>query len=183
MATGHGWFGNHRTLKEQMLGLAPALAEVKGKTVLDAGTAEGNIALEFVLAGAARVDAFDNNPGYVCEAQNKAWGRQLPRGVMRVKEGDINLGLPDGFGPRYDIVLALAIIHKAADVIATTRILAEACAGLMVIRLPLGSDGAFKAKYGGTTCDLRVELPELGLSLERTEPGPREELVQYWRRT
>lgn len=180
MSTGQGWFENHRTVKEQMLGLAPAMAEAKGKTVLDAGSAEGHIAFEFVRAGAARVDAFDNNHGYVCEAENIAYRRA--RGAMRAKYGDINLGLPDGFGPRYDIVLALAIIHKAADVTVTTRMLAEACAGLLVVRLPLGSEGAFKAKYGGTTCDLNVEMPALGFALERTEPGPRGELVMYWRR-
>lgn len=181
MSAGHGWFGNHRTLKEQMLGLAPALAEAKGKRVLDAGAAEGLISVEFVKAGAAKVDAFDNNQSYITEGQWHSWSGR-GKGFMRFKPGDINVGLPDGFTGPYDIVLALAILHKAQDVAVSTRMLSEACGGLLVIRLPVGSTGVLEAKYGDSSCDLHQELPGLGFSLERTEQGPRTELVQYWRR-
>lgn len=181
MTTGHGWFGNHRTLKEQLLGLAPALAEAKGKLVLDAGAAEGLIAVEFVAAGAKRVDAFDNNQSYITEGEWHA-RKGRGRGVMRMRYGDINVGLPDGYSPPYDIVLALAILHKAQDVAVSTRMLAEACGGLLVIRLPIGSTGVLEAKYGDSSCDLAVEMPALGFALERAEQGPRSELVQYYRR-
>lgn len=165
-----------------MLGLAPALAEAKGKTVLDAGCAEGLISVEFARAGATHVDAFDNNRDYICEAQHNA-RRVAPHGVMRVRHGDVNLALPDGFRNNYDIVLALAIIHKAQDVPPATRLLAEACGGLMVIRLPHGSTGLIEAKFGDSVCDLLVEMPAAGFRLERSECGPRDEVVQYWRRS
>lgn len=179
MTTGHGWFGNHRSLKEQMMGLGPALEESNGKAVLDAGCAEGHIAVEFAKAG-ARVDAFDNNPGFVVDAESAA--RKHAKGAVRVKAGDINVGLPDPFGPAYDVVLALAILHKAESVYRSTKMLADACSGLMVVRLPKGSTGMLRAKFGPSWCDLNIEMPNLGFHLERTESGPRGELVQYWRR-
>lgn len=177
---GQGWFGNHRTLGEQMLGLGPAISEAKGKRVLDAGAAEGLIALEFVKAG-AKVDAFDNNRDYVYEGDRQA--RRHGGGAMRMRWADLNVALPEAYVPPYDIVLALAIIHKARDVGQATQLLAGACSGLLVVRLPRDSKGMIKAKFGDSRCDLAVEMPALGFKLERKERGPRGELVQYWRLT
>jgi SAM-dependent methyltransferase len=170
-----GWFGNHRSLEEQMKGLSKAVIECKGKTVLDAGCAEGDIGLEFMKAGAKLVHAFDNNPGFVEEAQDKAVEG------MQVWFGNIN-EFPKWLDPEYDIVLALAIIHKAQDVRRATKYLAGKAKDLLVVRLPFGSEGFIKAKHFPTACDVRVELPGLGFTLEETVEGPRKEWVQYWRR-
>jgi SAM-dependent methyltransferase len=171
-----GWFGNHRSLQEQMEGLGPALAECKGKRVLDVGCAEGWIALEFYKAG-GKVDAFDNNVDYASSARRNTSGR------VRVRLHDMNEGLPKGMRGPYDIVLALAVLHKAPDIPRAVKLLAGVCSSLMVIRLPYGSTGFLNAKHGDSTCDLLTVMPEHGFNLERTEQGPREELVQYYRRT
>jgi SAM-dependent methyltransferase len=168
------WFDGERSLKEQMLGLEHALAEAKGRTVLDAGCAEGLIGIAFAKAGAT-VIAFDNNPDMIRSAERRGCG---VRG-FRAQHGDLNVGLP---GMDYDIVLALAVLHKAENVESATRRLANAARRLMVVRLQHGSVGEVWAKHGGTRCDLREMLPGMGFRLEIEEPGPREELVQYWRR-
>jgi SAM-dependent methyltransferase len=173
---GDGWFGNHRSLKEQMMGLKPVLAECKGKRVLDVGCAEGLIALEFAKAG-AKVDAFDNNAGF---AHTAITNSRRMRGAVRVRCADMSNGCP--FKGRYDIVLALAVLHKALNIPAAVAVLTGVCDDLMVIRLPYGSTGFLTAKHGGSTCDLLTEMPVHGFRLERTEPGPRDEVVQYWRR-
>lgn len=171
------WFNGHRSLAEQMKGLGPVLSECVGKRVLDVGTAEGLIAVEFVKAGAV-VDAFDNNATYAAAAAELA---SKTKG-LRAKWADMNEGLPAFLRPPYDIVLALAVLHKARDVRATTLLLAGACSDLLVIRLPHGCSGVLQAKHGGSVCELHGELPRIGFVLERTEPGPRGELVQYWRK-
>lgn len=172
------WFNGHRSLAEQMKGLDPALAECKGKRVLDVGCAEALISLEFWKRGAT-VDAFDNNVSYVAQATRNAGHTG---GLVKVLLGDMNDGLPKGMMPPYDIVLALAVLHKAPDVTAATRLLAKACSDLMVIRLPIGCTGVMQAKHGTSVCNLLTEMPALGFTLERTEKGPRDELVQYYRR-
>lgn len=172
------WFNGHRSLAEQMRGLDPALAECKGKRVLDVGCAEALISLEFWKHG-AMVDAFDNNVAYVAAASENAGHA---RGLVKIVLGDMNAGLPKGMKPPYDIVLALAVLHKAPDVTAATRLLARACSDLMVIRLPIGCTGVIQAKHGGSFCNLLTEMPAHRFKLERTENGPRDELVQYWRK-
>ncbi|MDZ4253985.1 MAG: class I SAM-dependent methyltransferase [Sulfuritalea sp.] len=180
-----GWFkvagvqDGTRTLEEQMQGIGRALREARGKTVLDAGCAEGFIAIEFAKAGAALVDAVDNNENFVRSARR--YGKRLVKSVVHARFCDLNVGLPEGCAQSYEIVLALAILHKALDVQAMTRLLAKACSGLMVVRLPRKSYGFIPAKHGNSSCDLNEEMPALGFRLESVEQGPRDELVQYWR--
>lgn len=168
------WFGGHRTLAEQMLGLDYALAEADGKRVLDAGCAEALIGIEFVKRGATVV-AFDNQDPLVAGALKATKGIRN----ITVLKADINEQLPEG---PFDIVLALAVLHKSKDIPVATRALASLCTSLMVIRLPRDSTGRFKSKHFFSWIDLNEEMPRLGFTLERTEEGPQTELVQYWRR-
>lgn len=172
-----GWFNGARSLNEQMLGLDLALAEAKGKTVLDLGCAEGLIGAEFSRAGASRVDMIDNNPtyGYAAKLLAKPLG-------LRFGEGDINFPLPAWLDAKYDIVLALAVIHKAKDVTAALRLCAGLASDLMVIRLPRKSTGVIKSKHFHNFCDLDEDMPAMGFGKESTQTGPRGELVQYWRK-
>jgi 2-polyprenyl-3-methyl-5-hydroxy-6-metoxy-1,4-benzoquinol methylase len=181
-----GWFripgevDGPRTLKEQMLGLGPALAEANGKTVCDLGTAEGLIALEFAKAGAASIYGCDYNAEMVDTA------RSLSTGIWNVcfEHKDITELLSEP-GPRwqYDIVLALAVLHKLADPRDGVRFCCAVARSLIVVRLPIKSTGRFKSKHSAHKgCDLSVEMPRHGFRRERKEAGPRGEWVHYYRK-
>lgn len=171
------WFGGRVTLEEQLRGLEFALAEAKGKTVLDCGCAEGWIGREFLKAGAVKVDAFDHSYIMVAEAQ------KVIREGGRVSIHDVNKPLPEWMDRQYDIVLALAIIHKAKNVQRVTECFAQRTRDLLVVRLPRRSVGEFSSKHWPDyRVDLRVELPKHRLKMERMEQGPKDEMVQYWRR-
>jgi SAM-dependent methyltransferase len=185
-----GWFEipgvqhGDRTLDEQLLGLDAALAEAAGKRVLDLGCAEGLIAARFIEAGAQLVHGVEIRPQFLVAAQSIA-GRGHPNlgHGLTVDFGDLNEGLPKWLAPPYDMVLALAILHKLRYPTVALQRMAKACLGLLVIRLPLGSQGEFGSKhFRNQRCDLRAELPALGFRLERDAEGPRGERVHYWRR-
>ena len=179
-----GWFQikgittGPRTVAEQMKGLSPALHEARGKSVLDLGSAEGCIAIEFAKFGAQPVDGVEFNPELLEIAQT------LSKDVagVRIIGGDLNDALPPTLLAQYDIVLALAIAHKMREPSTPLRQWCAAARHLVVIRLPGGSTGAFKSKFSNGVCDTNQVMPECGFELEETLPGPRDELVQYWRR-
>jgi hypothetical protein len=82
-----------------------------------------------------------------------------------------------------DIVLMLAVLHKLRDPEKSVREWAQFAGSLVVVRLAGGSAGVVRHKHGYAQCDLRDVMPALGFRLERTAQGPRDELVQYWRRS
>lgn len=163
-----------RTLEEQLLGLAPALAEAPGRTVLDLGCAEGLIGQAFARAGALDVLGLEGMVEHV------KVGQRNTRGV-RFKVRDLNVQKPPKL-PSWDIVLALAILHKLHDPARGVWYCARAARSLVVVRLPVGSTGLIAGKHSGVACDVRGEFVSHGFALERVEEGPRTELVQYWRR-
>lgn len=177
-AEASSWFGGARTLEEQMLGLGPALVEANGKTVLDVGCAEGDIGIAFAREGASLVVAFDNNPDMSFAARAK--GKSVRN--FRPHLWDMNSGPPKGEPRTYDIVLALAVLHKATRLRDALLALTKACSSLLVLRLPAGCTGILRAKHGGDELDLVSAMVEYGFRLERSEIGPRGEAVQYWRR-
>lgn len=185
MNMNEGWFEipdvqiGARTVEEQLTGLQPALDEALNRSVIDFGCAEGLISIAFLHAGASRVWGCDNNSGFVKLA------RRLSRHMERIDFSvvDLRTAMMTMAPPPADIVLALAIIHKLMDPERATRWMASCARKLMVVRLPIGSEGEIRWKHGPARCDLRDVLPACGLKLEQTQPGPRGELVQYWRRT
>lgn len=188
-----GWFElpgqqGDRTVAEQMLGLDAALAEARGATVLDLGSAEGAIALEFARAGAKEVLGVDSNAPFIEVANALAAQMPPPFRVANFKHRNINLMVRDAKDRnqkprRFDIVLALAVLHKLHWPAEAAEYAAESTGRLLVVRLPLGSTGTIGSKhFPGRDCDLVRHLPKCGLRLEATLPGPRDELVQYWRR-
>lgn len=178
----HGWLiipgvqSGDRTLEEQMRGLKPALAEAKGRSVLDLGCAEGLIGREFARAGAVDVLGLDSVVHHIRVAKEQCAG--FP---MRFKVRDLNTHKP-AKTPSWDIVLALAVLHKLELPERGTRYCAIAAKSLVVIRLPVGSAGLIVGKHSRVECDVRSVMSEQGFALERVEQGPREEMVQYWRR-
>ena len=182
-----GWFKvpgirphGDRSLSEQMLGLAPALAEATGKSVLDLGCAEGLIAREFARAGAADVH------GIELLAPHLEVARQACRDAPQVRFTCANLADWIAAHPEpepYDIVLALGIIHKLRDPALPLRFAARSARTLLLFRAPArATDGWVKSKhYEG-----RVHVPQTmaaeGFAEEALLPGVRGEAVQYWRR-
>lgn len=172
-----------RSIEEQLLGLGPALAEAQGKTVWDLGCAEGAIAFEFLKAGAKQVEACDFNAVLLNVALDMRG--KLPeaeRKRIAFRQADLRVALAHGLTASYDIVLALAVVHKLPKPEEALGYIARAARELVVIRLPGGSTGQFTSKHHGTPCDVLATMAQKGFALERTEQGPRDERVQYWRR-
>ena len=177
-----------RTLAEQMKGLGGALDGCCGKTVVDFGCAEGLIAQQFAQAGAKSVFGIEYNPALFAVAQ------RLERAHAETGWHNLHFQLADirtvmkqeresGEIWRYDIVLALAVIHKLPDPADAATFMADVTGELLVVRLPKGSSGAFKGKnWPWAGCDLNTILPSRGLKLDTVAKGPRGEQVQYWRR-
>lgn len=181
---GKGWFAipgvqhGDRTLDEQMRGLQCALAEADGASIADLGCAEGLIAFEFLKAGAAWVYGCDYNRNLVEVAQDQQ--QRATRGhLAQFVHADLR---KMRLGRTFDIVLALAIIHKMDEPAELCAEIARICTRLAVIRLPKGSTGNIAAKFTGVQCDINAHMSAGGFSLERVERGPRTELVQYWRK-
>lgn len=185
-----GWFeidgvqAGDRTLAEQLKGLEAALAEAAGRTVVDFGCAEGLIAREFARAGAASVFAIDYKAEFIdtANALPPVPGATQPRFVLGNLADLIRNERAGGEVWRYDIVLALAIVHKLPEPTAALEFMADCARSLLVIRLPIGSTGAFVTKSGTAHCDTVRTMKRKAFNLERSERGPRGELVHYWRR-
>ena len=182
-----GWFrvpgirpDGDRTLAEQMMGLEPALAEVKGKTVLDLGCAEGMISREFALAGAVDVHGIELLQTHLDVA------RKVVKGVPRVRLTCAHLAEYIKANPapgQYDIVLVLGIIHKLVDPAEPLAWAARAARDLLLFRAPAkATDGIVRSKHSQKPVNVPAVMAEHGFIEEKLIPGVRGEAVQYWRR-
>jgi SAM-dependent methyltransferase len=129
-----GWFDTpgrpgDRTCDQQMLGLARLTMEVKGRTVLDVGCAEGLVALQLERAGARAVHGIEIVANHVEVARTIA-GQKT---VCSFECADANTWAPtDGF----DVTIMLAILHKLRDPTEAVRRFAHVTRELCVVRLP-----------------------------------------------
>lgn len=172
------WFNGERSVEEQLRGLTPALAHARSKTVADFGCAEGHIAARFAEAGASSVYACDMNAEFIVTAKKLHKDSRLCffneeiTAVMKVELC------------RYDVVLALAILHKMHDVAAVAQFFAASTRELLVIRLPMGcKNGVVHSKHEpGAKCDILKLMPECGLYRTADRLGPRGERVWYFER-
>lgn len=175
-----------RTLSEQMMGLDAALADCPGKTVIDLGCAEGLIGIEFAKAGAALVQGYELQERFIAMGNEQA----IKAGVadrVRLYKADLAFFSGEGEGGPLpetegaDIVLALAIVHKLRQPALALERIAALAKQRLVIRLPIGSRGAFVCKRAPEqSCDTALVLPPLGFRLDAMVDGPRGELVQHW---
>lgn len=179
-----GWFNipgvqqGDRSVDEQLRGLGPLMAEIRGKSVLDLGCAEGCVLKRAIEDGCGEAVGYELNDAFVDVARKVLSG--TPGRVVRF---DLNALDDIKLKVRYDVVLALAILHKLHSPVDAVAVMARIARDLFVVRLPVGSTGFFQSKHRAhKICDLNEEMPRLGFKLERVEPGPRTERVQYWRR-
>ena len=185
-----GWFSipglqdGDRTLEDQVRAVRPAIAECKGRTVLDLGCAEGLISLEFAKAGAKSVHGIDSILGNV----NTAW--QVCKGwPVTFETADLNLYIKDEFKrdlmPQYDIVLALGVTHKLHDPADGVVFAARIAKDLVLFRSGRAArDGVITNKWNSKVAVNAHKLMAMnGWRLDRVVKGPppHSEDVEYWR--
>lgn len=176
-----GWFHTKnrlgdRTLKQQLMGLEKLFDESNGKTILDVGAAEGLISIELAKYGARAVHGVEIVPGHV------AVGNKLRRSLpVTLEVQDANDWTPKR---DYDIVIALALLHKLRDPSAACARFAAHCTDLMVLRLPpLHAPTIIDERSGNVPHDIGLTMERCGFVLEReARDGPFEEWLGYWRR-
>jgi len=187
MHTGKGWFklpgirDGDRSIEEQLLGLDLALAQAAGKTVLDLGCAEGAISREFAKAGATLVVGIELLETHLKFARKVCKG--LPVEFIRAnimdhieKVGEIN--------QRFDIVLALSIIHKMDDPAIPLRFAARSCRDLLLYRASKHAvDGVTRSKHTHVLCDAHAVLREEGFEQLQSMKAVRGEVLEYWKRS
>lgn len=178
-----GWFiaggrDGDRSLEQQMTGLERLLAEVPGKTVLDAGCAEGLISIELARHGAAHCRGFEIVAGHVEVAQELAAESDVPCTFEVANLNHHDLGECD----EADIVLMLAILHKLRDPSKVCANLAGKAKELCVIRLPPSGPVIVDDRSSHVPHDIAEVMVAAGFRLEAVEVGPNSEWLGYFRR-
>jgi len=182
-----GWFkvagqDGDRSVKEQLLGLEPALAAAKGKTVLDLGCAEGAIAMEFAKAGAT-VTGIELLADHLAVARQICKGHPVTLIQAELKEWIETHPQPEQF----DIVLALSIAHKLHEPGVLLSFAARSAKEMVVFRGPgkrgMYWDGVLKAKFGEGDCHVPTVFKSEGFTEGETLPSAQREQVQYWHRS
>jgi len=177
-----GWFDipgvrkGRRTLAEQMTGLETAIASAFGKTVLDIGCAEGLIAIEFARAG-AQVTAIERFDVHYLLADKLVRDYNIELIQTDIMEWETER--------TFDIVLALAIVHKMWSVEKAVNAITARARDLVIFRWPswITADFELTSKHDRTSTAVNMsELLSRNFRLEQTVMGPRCEAVQYWRR-
>ena len=181
MKTAKGWFqglgrDGDRSISQQMIGLEQLLLEVPGKSVLDAGCAEGLISIELARAGAASCVGIERIASYIPIAQNEAG--QLPCSFVCADLNEYDVAAHG----QVDIVIMLAILHKLKNPSAVCAALACLARDLVVIRLPPYGLVIRDARSNNEPHDIGVVMASAGFQLESVVAGPREEWLGYFRR-
>lgn len=178
-----GWFkglgrDGDRTLDEQMIGLERLFAEVPGKTVIDAGCAEGLITLEVAKAGAASCVGVEIVERFVDIAVRLAAEQGLPCKFVAANLNDFDVSSLDPA----DIVLMLAIAHKLKDPSRAVGELADLARELCVVRMPPAGPRIVDPRSGNVPHDVTEVMVAKGFALEAVVAGPLKEWTGYYRR-
>lgn len=170
-----GWFNmsgrpGDRELSDQLKGLGWLFANCKGKSVLDAGCAEGLISIELAKAGALAVHGVELVPERV-KLANKLRG-DLP---VTVEVGDMNTWRPKC---HYSIVIGLAILHKLRSPTTVAAALAAAAMDAVVWRLPPATAPVIRDRRSGyEDHDIDLVMETSGFRLHSTDKGHLDEWV------
>lgn len=181
-----GWFhtpgrAGDRTLAQQLTGLHRVFVDIRGRTVLDVGCAEGLVGIELARCGAALVHGVELVASHIEVGRRLA----LQAGVqdrVAFEEADANVAEPPRM--RFDVVLMLAVLHKLRDPTAACVRYAGVCADLCVIRLPpKGAPVINDARSGYKPHDIgELMTRALGFRFEAEAEGPFGEWMGYYRR-
>lgn len=176
-----GWFiaggrSGDRTLDQQMIGLGRLFEQAPGKTILDAGCAEGLISIELARRGALGCHGLEIVPGHVEVARSLAGDLPCTFEVANLNEHDI------GKTGQADIVLMLAILHKLRDPSKVCSALAHKARELCVIRLPPSGPVIVDDRSNRIPHDIAEIMSMVGFDLESVDIGPLREWVGYFRR-
>lgn len=176
-----------RTLAEQMLGLEPALAAARGKTVLDLGCAEGMIGREFAKAGATDVFGIEQLAAHLAVAKKVAAGYPAdpqPMPQMRFQQAHLAEWIAKHPAPPvFDIVLALGIIHKLHEPRLALDFAARSARSLLCFRAPATANGGIVlSKFSQRGVNVPKRMATHGFREGATIKGARGEAVQYWHR-
>ena len=184
--TRKGWFiipgvqHGDRTVEQQQQGLQDALAEARGKTVLDLGCAEGLLSIEFAKAGAVEVH------GIELLADHLAVARSISKGYPQIsyRQGHLDdLALSEPTPKQFDIVLALGVIHKPHDPNVPLRYAIDSTRNLLLLRAPAKARlGQIYSKFTSKYADVPAVMKKSGFVFEKKIPGVLGEAVEYWRR-
>lgn len=179
-----GWFNTpgrlgDRDLATQMEGLNPLLAEIRGKTVLDAGAAEGLISIELAKAGAKACLGLEVVTGHVEVGNELAAAAGVPCEfvVSNLNEDDVT-----AMDQMFDVVLMLAVLHKLKQPAKVCADLAGRCRDLCVIRLPPSGLRIVDLRSENVPQDIGKTMEDAGFYLEVQGRGPTDEWVGYFRR-
>lgn len=176
-----GWFstpGRHgdRTLEQQLTGLELLFAEIDGKTVLDAGCAEGLISIELASKGASSCHGIDSVARHIEAAWAHAQGVPCSFELADLNRLDLRALQPA------DIVLMLAVLHKLQDPSRVCAGLAALARDLCVIRLPPSGPVIRDRRSNFVPHDIDVVMTDAGFDLEALDVGHLDEWVGYYRR-
>jgi len=171
------WFGQTRTLEQQLTGLQDLLDMVEGLTVLDVGCAEGLISVECAKQGARAVYGIELVSEFVAEAKRNALSKMISPVHVRAWpctfiQGDANTWTPAP-DEQYDVVLLLAILQKLRDPSAACKRIAKCARELVVIRLPPGNAPVIiDWRSGMRPHDIEHAMREAGFYLAARADGP-----------
>ena len=176
-----GWFvtegrDGDRTLEQQMIGLEQLFREVPGKTVLDAGAAEGLISIELAKAGAIQCVGLEIVAGHVEVGQALIGELPVTLHVANLNHYDVS---QHGSA---DMVLALAVLHKLKDPSAVCAALARQCNDLFVIRLPPSGAVIVDDRSNRVPHDIGAVMEASGFTMESMTTGPFDEWLAYFRK-
>jgi 2-polyprenyl-3-methyl-5-hydroxy-6-metoxy-1,4-benzoquinol methylase len=169
------WF-DKAPIEQQMVGLDPLWCEVKGRTVLDVGCAEGLIALECKKAGARLILGIDNRESAVKEA----------RGVLDCDTTytcDVVVADVIEWEPRasFDVVLMLGVLHKLPNPEQVFARFLGKCNDLAVVRLPSWPI-LRDERSGNVRINMDLVAAWSSFELEQVTDGPHGQRVGYLRR-
>ena len=176
-----GWFktagrDGDRTLEQQMIGLEQLFREVHGKTVLDAGAAEGLISIELAKAGAVRCVGLEIVANHVAVGRELVGDLPVTLEVANLNDYDVSK-----YGSA-DIVLMLAVLHKLKDPSAVCAALARQCNDLCVIRLPPSGSVIVDDRSNRVPHDIGAVMEAAGFTMESMTTGPFDEWLAYFRK-